>query len=186
MKFFAARATAGDGFGLSMTLSPFKIPSYAASCYPLPFKVHSPNDHPTVFNLAEFTSLYRGGLIEVLVTPKVIITDKSLKSLSPVERQCYFENEMKLKYFKIYTAQNCKTECISDQAFAEANCVPFYYPRNSTMKVCNLMERNFAHRKAKKITISNSCDQCLQLCNEITYETETRFRRLTDKSYKNS
>jgi Amiloride-sensitive sodium channel len=53
--------------------------------------VHSPDYLPTNFEEEYQTSLRFGSATDILITPKVTQTDENLRSLSPSERQCYFE-----------------------------------------------------------------------------------------------
>jgi Amiloride-sensitive sodium channel len=75
--------------------------------------IHSPDDLPTSFDDDYQTILKFGTAMEILITPKLTQTDDSLRSLSPSERQCYFEGERRLKFFKVYTQSNCEFECLS-------------------------------------------------------------------------
>lgn len=44
-------------------------------------------------------------------------------------RQCYFPGERYLKYYKIYTANNCKLECLANVTYDMCKCVSFYMLR---------------------------------------------------------
>jgi Amiloride-sensitive sodium channel len=45
-------------------------------------------------------------------------------------RQCYFEGEKSLKYFKIYSKSSCDQECFSNASLSTCGCVPFYLISN--------------------------------------------------------
>jgi Amiloride-sensitive sodium channel len=75
--------------------------------------IHSPDDLPTSFEDDYQTNLQFGSSTEILITPKLTQTDDGLRSFSPSQRQCYFEGERKLKFYKIYTQSNCEFECLS-------------------------------------------------------------------------
>lgn len=49
----------------------------------------------------------------VAVNPRVVSTSNDLKSYKVEKRQCYFEGEKKLKYYKLYSQSNCQLECSS-------------------------------------------------------------------------
>lgn len=87
--------------------------------------IHSPAEwpdrsHPTL--LASANSLKTIG-----VKPIVLTTSQELMSWDPIKRHCYFQNERKLKFFKVYTKKNCMLECQSSYALEQCGCVPFYH-----------------------------------------------------------
>jgi amiloride-sensitive sodium channel len=43
-------------------------------------------------------------------------------------RQCYFQNERHLKFFRIYTKANCEMECLTNLTLRYCNCSRFYMP----------------------------------------------------------
>jgi amiloride-sensitive sodium channel len=51
--------------------------------------------------------------LNVWIVPEIIQADEDLRSFDPDERKCYFEDERKLNYFKVYTQRNCESECLS-------------------------------------------------------------------------
>jgi acid-sensing ion channel, other len=48
------------------------------------------------------------------VKPNMMTTSKGLTDYSPDQRQCYFNNERNLKFFKVYTQSNCELECLTN------------------------------------------------------------------------
>lgn len=86
--------------------------------------IHSPAEwpdrsHPTLLvstNTLETTS----------VKPLVLSTSSELIPLNIKDRDCFFQNEKKLKFFKVYNHKNCILECQSKNILAECGCVPFY------------------------------------------------------------
>lgn len=49
----------------------------------------------------------------IQVKPKVMSTEESLNGYSADQRQCYVENEKKLKFHRHYTQSNCQLECLT-------------------------------------------------------------------------
>lgn len=43
-------------------------------------------------------------------------------------RQCYFESERHLTYYKTYTQRNCELECFANFTIKKCNCSPFFMP----------------------------------------------------------
>jgi amiloride-sensitive sodium channel len=50
---------------------------------------------------------------DIKVQAEIIKSDPDMKKLDLSIRKCYFDNERKLKFFKIYTQKNCEQECVS-------------------------------------------------------------------------
>lgn len=79
-------------------------------CREQSFALHSPYELPAASKMVSFDY---GMELDVWIEPVIIETEESLRSFSPDHRNCYFENERKLNYFKIYTQNNCEIECLS-------------------------------------------------------------------------
>lgn len=47
-----------------------------------------------------------GKVLEILITPIVIKSDKNLLALELSERKCYFEGERKLQFFKVKSVEH--------------------------------------------------------------------------------
>lgn len=43
-------------------------------------------------------------------------------------RQCFFNNERYLRFFKLYTQANCELECLTNHTLKECSCVKFSMP----------------------------------------------------------
>jgi len=117
------------------------------------------------------TSLIYGASTDVLITAIITKADESLHALSPQERQCFFEGEIKLQYFKLYSKRACEAECLTKLAYDKCNCVPFNYPRNKSMNLCDAYMWNCALNLELAIYDDGTCN-CLPLCDSITYDLE--------------
>jgi acid-sensing ion channel, other len=146
------------------------------------FLVHSPHEAAAGFEIEEMYQFLYGYDLEVLITPEVIQTDEDLKSIDPKERGCFFQGEMKLKYFKVYSRRNCEFECISDflGSFIEFNCSQFHMARENKTKVCDyrleldIRFEAFFFMRSGEYPIDETfmrCN-CLDECNSIKYKTE--------------
>lgn len=65
---------------------------------------------------------------ELAITPTLITTEASLKNYKPWKRQCFFTDERKLRFYKIYAQTNCEAECLSNFTKMECGCVQFSMP----------------------------------------------------------
>jgi len=92
------------------------------------YVLHSPFEWPSKFSF-QFQSKALVA-IQLLLTPQISYIDDNLMSSSPKERNCYIQSmnqsEKELKYFKLYTKNNCLVECLVNQTLAECGCVQFY------------------------------------------------------------
>ena len=64
-----------------------------------------------------------------IVKPRITTTEESLRRFSSKDRNCYFDDERKLKYFEKYTRNNCEEECLSNLFLELCQCVAFYHIR---------------------------------------------------------
>ncbi|XP_074027635.1 pickpocket protein 28-like [Leptinotarsa decemlineata] len=70
------------------------------------------------------------------VYPDMMTTSDSVKTYNPKRRECYFPSERHLKYFRVYTSNNCKLECLTNYTLNYCGCVNFYMPRDNTTQIC--------------------------------------------------
>jgi acid-sensing ion channel, other len=86
------------------------------------------------------------------------------------------KGEKELDYYKIYTAKNCKTECLIKFILKSCGCVPLYhiYERYKT-RLCQVKERKCFEDATTEFfeKLEPSCD-CLQPCVQLNYEIELK------------
>lgn len=56
------------------------------------------------------------------------ITSDGLRGYTPNQRQCFYNLENPLRFFRIYTQTNCRAECLSNFTQIECDCVKFSMP----------------------------------------------------------
>lgn len=56
---------------------------------------------------SNFFRIPMGKDVKVLVKPQMITTSEKLRNFDPKRRQCVYESERKLRYFKTYTQHHC-------------------------------------------------------------------------------
>lgn len=66
----------------------------------------------------------------IMITIEAKITDTSdgLRNYELKQRQCFYQSERRLRFFRIYTKFNCDIECFTNYTKQECECVPFYMP----------------------------------------------------------
>lgn len=117
-------------------------------------------------------------------------------------RNCYLKHERQLKFFKIYTKNNCEQECLSNFTVKTCGCAQFYMISelisyfwiilinnwilgdNST-RICMAIEKD-CYDEAKLWFESEgrkSCE-CLPPCRSIKYSVEIKDKAI--KKYFNT
>lgn len=148
--------------------------------------LHTPGEIPRTSK--DFFRIELGSNVEVNVKPKMTITSKGLARYPPETRRCYFNEERKLKFFKVYTQLNCELECLTNFTLQECGCVKFSMPRDNQTRICmqmdikcmktaenDLMVQELKMRLSSKMKSDNreivDCN-CLTSCTSIIYEAE--------------
>ncbi|XP_015838363.2 pickpocket protein 28-like [Tribolium castaneum] len=123
------------------------------------------------------------------IHPIMITTSESVKKFRPEKRECYFQTDRKLKYFKIYSSLNCRFECLTNYTLDVCGCVSFFMPRENGTKICGTASNDcltFAeavlqvthHRSQLNQTQHGESDDsdvdcnCLPICDDLTYEVD--------------
>lgn len=93
-----------------------------------------------LLNLASLTCIVkRFYIIRIFNNNKVSVdnvgTDETVKVWSPQKRGCYFENERYLRYFRIYTKNNCERECDTNNTYDMCGCAQLSQPSESPAEV---------------------------------------------------
>lgn len=150
------------------------------------FKVilHTPGDIPNVKKQSFQSSLNQRTI--VIVKPSMITTSQNLARTKPGRRQCYFEGEKKLKFFKNYTQNNCELECRANYTLRACGCVKYFMPRDEQTPICNITSlpclkkcRGDYARMMKYVMIYHENEKdskifcnCLPTCSSVSYDFE--------------
>lgn len=143
------------------------------------FSIHPTDELPMKVSKVNVFEFDGGKSLEVEITPGVVRSDESLKSLGPTDRSCYFEGERNLRFFKVYTPRNCEIECFSNFSQILCNCVPFDIVRDHDTKVCGVtkldlncienLRKNFTDYRPTGMLATCSC---LSKCDSVSYNIE--------------
>lgn len=124
----------------------------------------------------------------LVIRPSLIDTD-DLKSYDENTRQCVYEGERKLNFFKKYTRSNCQLECLARHTLVNCGCIHYSMPRFATDKICDTEKSLGCFKRAKRtlmeknmeISLKTSKDyedrgklacDCLPSCTSLSYEGE--------------
>lgn len=104
------------------------------------FKIifHTPGEIPQV--TTNYFRIASGQGTTINIRPTVIQTSTSLKRYTYKQRQCYFDGEKDLQFFKVYTQSNCEMECLANYTLRKCGCVKFSMPRLNVTRICGLQE----------------------------------------------
>ncbi|XP_055607832.1 sodium channel protein Nach-like [Uranotaenia lowii] len=125
----------------------------------------------------------------MLIKPKTTTTSRSLRMQPYQDRQCFFENERYLRFFRIYNQHNCIQECMVNFTYNLCGCVKFSMPRSADMRECDASEigcysgaylKMYAQQIGKNI--SNPCG-CLPACMSLSYDVEISSTPMDIGSY---
>lgn len=64
----------------------------------------------------------------ISIRPTLIITSNGLRTYDPNRRQCFFNAEHQLRFFRLYSQHNCELECLANYTLLECGCVRFSMP----------------------------------------------------------
>ncbi|KAL5236158.1 hypothetical protein ACI65C_003568 [Semiaphis heraclei] len=96
--------------------------------------VHNPADVPVGIQPTAYVT--GSSMLSVALSLNIIRTSDKIKKWTPKLRNCYFEHEKKLKFFKIYTLHNCELECRANNTLNECGCNAYFQPRDPGVPVC--------------------------------------------------
>lgn len=97
--------------------------------------VHSPGEFPRVTQ--NYFSVPFAHEVSVAIKPVVMTTTADLAGYSTESRQCYFNNERSLKFFKFYSQNNCEHECHTNFTRVTSGCVKLSMPRDNDTFICD-------------------------------------------------
>lgn len=97
--------------------------------------LHHPDEFIGVFSRP--IDIGAGQLVSLLIDPSVIATPIDLSKFNVNQRECYFTFERPLKYFKVYTQNNCRNECFSNYTQRFCGCAKWTMPRKPLNEIRN-------------------------------------------------
>lgn len=66
---------------------------------------------------------------------KLTTTSEGLRRYPPNKRQCFYDSERRLRFFRNYTQNNCETECLANFTKVECGCVKFSMPSKCCVSI---------------------------------------------------
>lgn len=99
--------------------------------------LNNPIETPKVSSFG--MSIAPGQETKVVVIPQIKTATPQLKSIDISKRQCFFENEKSLAFYRTYSERSCVLECEANFTLAFCGCVLYHMPSNTviiTLFVC--------------------------------------------------
>ena len=118
---------AGESVGLDVVLH-IGIPDYfsfSKSFFGITVLLHDTNNFPQYSDKTAFAQ--PGTDVAVAIIPTVLSSEPSIRKLPFNKRNCYFEDEKKLRTTKKYSYAMCIAECTVDTILKFCQCLPFYF-----------------------------------------------------------
>jgi hypothetical protein len=138
--------------------------------------VHQSGSFP--FTMLEGFKIQPGHLNTVSLSGTSINAEDDIRSIDPVDRNCYFPDETEqLQLHQVYTQSNCDFECAIEYAkqrmqdTSNVSCIPWYYPSADTqVTFCDPWQTtDFFYFMFDEIP-DDQCAICLPDCSQTIYE----------------
>jgi hypothetical protein len=110
-----------------------------------------------------------GEKLNYFIVPEKMSYDESIVDFTPEERNCWFDGERQLNFFRVYNRPNCEHECLASQMVQSCNCVSFYLIRNESMRICSASDENCFRKVEENFQNTKEICKCYQPCEYIKY-----------------
>ncbi|XP_011181517.2 pickpocket protein 28 [Zeugodacus cucurbitae] len=164
---------------------------YACRSFKQGYKVFLTSPESVPVTTSNYILLPHGDEVMVSVLPHYVISTDNLHDFSPEKRQCYFNDERYLRYFRSYSQSNCQVECLTNFTINKCGCAKFWMPKPQDVPVCGV-ENIACYDTAQSelsILIQNQtmqatmdpnakiiCD-CMPACTSLDYNVEISSAR---------
>jgi hypothetical protein len=118
------------------------------------------------FSLSAFRVLF-------LLNPQLTIIDEALHAYPVEKRGCYLPEEKVLKFFKVFSKENCRTECLANKTLSVCGCVQFFMVRKISTRICGIQDMKCYQKVEKDLSSSNPCN-CYLECGEVIYKVDPK------------
>ncbi|XP_004533537.1 pickpocket protein 28 [Ceratitis capitata] len=164
---------------------------YACRSFKQGYKVFLTSPESVPVTTSNYILVPHGDEVMVSVLPHYVISTDNLHDFSPEKRQCYFNDERYLRYFRSYSQSNCQVECLTNYTINKCGCAKFWMPKPPEVPVCGVEDINCydAAQSDLRILIQNQtmqatmdpnmkiiCD-CMPACTSLDYNVEISSAR---------
>ncbi|XP_023163345.2 pickpocket protein 28 [Drosophila hydei] len=145
--------------------------------------LNSPESVPLTNN---YILVPHGHEVMVSVLPNYVVSTDNLHEISAQKRQCFFDDERYLRFFRSYSQSNCQTECLANFTITKCGCVKFWMPKPFDVPVCGLEKiacytaaQDELNAMLQNQTIQQNIDHnakvmcnCMPACTSLEYNFE--------------
>ncbi|XP_031639663.1 pickpocket protein 28-like [Contarinia nasturtii] len=175
----------GNELGLSLILKTQLDDYFCASTKSYGFKVllHSPNELPKVAQYGIAVPTNYESRIAIMLT--ISEASHSIRKTPIPIRQCIFEDESELEYYRTYSDRNCESECETKLLLKHCKCVMYYQPRaNPNISICGSADmgciKNVDQAIEARENTSFDCSYCKNGCSAIIYGSTYSTAKIFD------
>ncbi|KAG5679881.1 hypothetical protein PVAND_009418 [Polypedilum vanderplanki] len=134
--------------------------------------IHNPYELPNIQTKSIIINVRDNSVVNVRLIPEMFDIDESLYDDDPMDRNCYFDDEFELKFFKVYTKSNCESECLTNYMIKKCGCVEFYMIRNCTTRICSASDKSCYDETKNSFENQKHQCNCLQPCSYVKFDIE--------------
>uniref|UniRef100_A0A182Q784 Uncharacterized protein n=1 Tax=Anopheles farauti TaxID=69004 RepID=A0A182Q784_9DIPT len=175
---------AGSGLdaviGFNLVHYPLKIDTSCVRGRGYKVLIHEPTVYPDLSKRNIRLSVSQ--TLTVALKPNIMMTSPELAKYSAQKRQCYFDHEHRLRFFRLYNQDNCELECLTNYTLQRCGCVHFSMPHTNETRVCRLEEAHcpanarghlFIRKQHRNDTEDylQQCD-CLPACSSVRFDLQ--------------
>lgn len=176
----------GSGFGaglyVNLAATNMDVDYHCREAQGFKVLLHNPSEYPQVAKKFIRVTLNRD--VTIAIKPQIIKTDNELHEYTPDRRECFFDHERELKFFRVYSQGNCELECLTNFTEKICGCVRYFMPRTNQTRSCETSEIGctlkaqirllelHAISRIKQQTYGQRDCNCLPACYSIQYDAE--------------
>lgn len=176
--------------GLTVLAKPFVSDYHSTFLSSTGFRVFVHNSYDYPDDNAE--TKYVTSLSEafITITPESTYSTPAIAAMPAAVRACFFGSERPLDVMQSYTYINCMTECRSNLLLKMCACIPYNFPNNGSMPMCQLDQMDCVQRyksvynaalpgtNFSAATLADTDCDCLPDCELLQYNSEITTGRL--------
>ncbi len=120
-------------------------------------------------------------LVRIVATK--VSADDDIRNIDGPDRDCYFEDDVRLKLHKKYSYANCVYECSVDAALrvSDVDCVPwFLVPTENGFSFCDPWRSHTFMRAFHDVSPADDCSRCLPDCDTTRYSASVSSAAFRD------
>ncbi|XP_046960542.1 pickpocket protein 28-like [Vanessa cardui] len=172
--FVTSESGRGSGLSVVLNVEPRDYPNWSSTPYNgAKILLNDPTDYPEVTVLYKYVVL--GQSLDIKVEPRIFQSDDDLRQVPLEKRNCAFHDEFLLQHTDRFSSETCKTECKMKKYADQCGCVPYKYPKEKSLRICDFgdlecLNNHFIYSSARDIEWEKDCTPiCYIECRDKRY-----------------